>query len=156
MESKEIANFSELYTELVSLFFCKLAAHGQEDTSPLATVLEEMGRAVAEQDLDGMLKARRRFLMAGLARLDNFYLGSVLKGLVPAGLRLAYLASLHPGYDQRDTLRYHQALLEALRGRDADRVCELVQAFHRREQKLALGCSGSGSGQAVGAASASV
>ena len=120
--------------------------------------------------------------MAGLARLDNFYLGSVLKGLVPAGLRLAYLASLHPGYDQRDTLRYHQALLEALRGRDADRVCELVQAFHRREQKLALGCSAPGCasltgrccgpgwwrgywrghrdrvrvGQAVGAASASV
>lgn len=144
MESKEIANFSELYTELVSLFFCKLTEQSYGNTDVLADALEEMARAVAEADLEAVLTARRDFLLGGLTMLDDFYLGSVLKGLVPAALRVAYLAAVHPAHDQRDTLRYHQALLDAVAGRESERVAELVRAYHRREQKLALGCSANG------------
>ncbi len=37
----------------------------------------------------------------------------------------------------RDTVRCHQALLEALIGGDESRVSELVRAYGRREGKLA-------------------
>ena len=50
----------------------------------------------------------------------------------------------HPSYEARDTLRYHQALLDAIAERATDRVEELVRAYHRREKVLATGCSGNG------------
>ena len=79
-------------------------------------------------------------MLAGIPLAEDFYLGSVLKGLIPAGLRIAHLVAAHPSYDARDTLRYHQALLEAISAHQRDRVCELVHAFNGREKKLALGC----------------
>ncbi|MGD8416039.1 MAG: GntR family transcriptional regulator [Pseudomonadales bacterium] len=141
MESNEIANFCELFTALQTLCFSKLAELKDADLSALATALEEMRNAVSANDAAGVLAARRRFLLASLPPLDDFYLSSVLKGLIPAGLRMEHLVARHPTYDARDTLRYHQALFEAIVNREVPRVCELVRAFHRREKKLAAGCT---------------
>jgi DNA-binding GntR family transcriptional regulator len=145
MESNEIANFCEVFSELQSLCFSKLAGKDNANLSELDRAVEEMSAAVAANDSERVLKSRERFLLASLAVLENFYLSSVLKGLIPAGLRTDYLVSSHPSYDQRDTLRYHQALLEAIRASSVERVCELVRAYHRREKKLAAGCSDNGS-----------
>jgi DNA-binding GntR family transcriptional regulator len=144
MESNEIANFCELYTELQRLSFSKLAAINDPDLSELELACEEMAVGVNSDEIATVLRARQHFLLASLPLLDNFYLGSVLKGLVDAGLRLAHLVTLAPNYDARDTLRYHQALLEAISDQQVERVQELVQAYHRREKKLALGCADNG------------
>jgi DNA-binding GntR family transcriptional regulator len=144
MEASEIGGFCELYTELERLCFSKLAASSGCDFSPLQTALDEMAPGVNDKDVAGVLKARKHFVSAALPLLENFYLSSVLKGLIPAGLRLAHRVTLSAGYDSRDTLRYHQALFDAIANHQVERVQELVQAFHRREMKLALGCANNG------------
>jgi DNA-binding GntR family transcriptional regulator len=146
MESNEIADFCELYADLQCLCFSKLAGMSGGDFSPLEAALEEMAAGVNEKQVSSVLHARKMFMLAGLPLLENFYLSSVLKGLIPAGLRLAHLVTLARGYESRDTLRYHQALLEAIADQQIERVQELVQAFHRREMTLALGCSNNGTG----------
>jgi DNA-binding GntR family transcriptional regulator len=100
-----------------------------------------MGSAVREEDTAGLLKARKEFLLSSLPPLDNFYLSAILKRLIPAGLRIEHLVSRHPDFDPRDTLRYHQALLDAIQGGELERVEELVRAYHGRERKLAAGCT---------------
>ncbi|MCZ6459902.1 MAG: GntR family transcriptional regulator [Gammaproteobacteria bacterium] len=141
LEVNEIANFCELFAEVQIMFFVKLAAIRELDTSGFCAPLEDMAQAVVARDLVAMLEARQAFFNVGLPLLNDFYLGSVVSGLIPAGLRLAHLAARHADYESRDTLRYHQALLEALENDEERRVEELVHAYNGREQKLALGCS---------------
>ncbi len=144
MDNSEIAGFCELYTELERLCFSQLAGLSGRDFNPLEAALDEMATGVNDEDLACVLKARKHFVSAALPLLENFYLSSVLKGLIPAGLRLAHRVTLAAGYDSRDTLRYHTALFDAIANHQIERVQELVQAFHRREMKLALGCSNNG------------
>ncbi len=139
MESNEIADFCDVFSEMQILCFSRLAALREPDLAALDAALEDMSGAVSAGDVAGVLAARKRFLLGSLPPLNNFYLGSVLKGLVPAGLRMEHLASQHPTYDARDTLRYHQALYEAVRAHQVERVQELVRAYHSREKKLAGG-----------------
>lgn len=140
MESNEIADFCEVFAQMQSLCFGKLAQLDRADLSPLTAAIERMAEAVREEDRDAVLTARREFLLASLPPLNNFYLSSVLKGLIPAGLRMEHLVSRHPSYDARDTLRYHQALMDAVEAGQLARVEELVRAYHARERKLAAGC----------------
>lgn len=150
LESNEIADLCELFSELQSLCFCKLASYPHPDLSPLGEAIEEMSAAVAGGDIAGVLTARKHFLRGSLIPLNNTYLSAVLDGLIPAGLRIERLVCEHPTYDARDTLRYHQALLEAIVGHQVERVRELVRAYHGREKKLAVGCrNGSAEGRRV-------
>ncbi|MGE0624667.1 MAG: GntR family transcriptional regulator [Pseudomonadales bacterium] len=144
LDGNEIADLCELFSELQSLCFAKLAALPHPDLAPLSQAIAGMSDAVTAADAAGVLAARKRFLLASLAPLNNSYLSAVLRGLIPAGLRLERLVSEHPAYDARDTLRYHQALYEAIAGRQVERVRELVRAYHARETKLAVGCRNGG------------
>lgn len=148
MESDEIANFCEVFAELQTLCFAKLAERVNPDLEALEESLAAMSLAVSAGDGDAVLGARRGFLEGSLPPLDNFYLSSVLSRLIPAGLRMEHLVSQHPTYDARDTLRYHQALYEAITRHEVARVRELVRAFHGRERKLASGCADNGAKQA--------
>lgn len=140
MEGQEIVNFCELFTELQSLFFRKLATLPEQHLERLKPALDQMGAALTRSDVSQLLTARAHFLAASLTLLDNFYLNTVLEGLVPAGMRVAHLVAAHQSFEPRDTLRYHQALVGALAERAGDRACELVRGFHGREKRLALGC----------------
>ncbi len=141
MESREIANFCEVFAQMQALCFGKLAGLDNPDLTNLEGALTLMEEAVRDEDAGSILAARKHFLLGALEPLDNFYLRAVLRGLVPAGLRMERLASRHASYDPRDTLRYHQALFQAIRSHDLDRVEELVRAYHTREWKLASGCT---------------
>lgn len=138
LEAEELTNCSELVTELQSSFYGKLAQRRNIDLDPFEATIRDMARAVQAESLDGVLEARRGFAHAGFVQLNNFYLVSVLKGLIPAGLRLTYLAAAHPDYDLRDNLRYHRSLLKAVAEGNAEQVSQLVHAFNGRERKLAL------------------
>jgi DNA-binding GntR family transcriptional regulator len=138
LQADEIANFCELYTDLQTLFFSKLAAERKANFAELRQALAGIGRAVEHNNLESLLAACQTFTDAGFPLVNNFYLASVLRGLIPAGLRLAHIAACHPDYDMRDTLRYHRALLEAIEGHDEVRVRELVPAYSRRQGKLAM------------------
>lgn len=138
LEAEELANCSELVTELQSSFYGKLALRRSLELAPFESSIREMAGAVTAGDLDGALDARRAFAHAGFRQVNNFYLVSVLKGLIPAGLRLTYLAAAHPDYDLRDNLRYHQSLLKSVADGNAEQVNQLVHAFNGRERKLAL------------------
>lgn len=140
LEAQEVANFCELFTDLQVSFFTKLSGVRKLNDAGFLEVIEQMNEALGQNDTPALLASRGSFLQAGFAQLENFYLCSVLSGLIPAGQRLAHRVSAHPAYDPRDTLRYHQALLEAMLSADPVRVEELVRAFNGREQKLALGC----------------
>jgi DNA-binding GntR family transcriptional regulator len=144
LASNEIADLCEVFSELQSLCFTRLARAETAELSVLEEAVERMAAGVSLSDPEAVLKAREQFLVGSLAILDNFYLSAVLKGLIPAGLRTDHLALAHPSYDARDTLRYHQALLEAISERAEDRIEELVRAYHRRENLLASGCSENG------------
>jgi DNA-binding GntR family transcriptional regulator len=138
LETEELANCSELVTELQASFYRKLAGRRGLRLDPFELSIRDLGQAVQSGDLDAALDARRTFAAAGFAQLRNFYLVSVLKGLIPAGLRLTYLAAAHPDYDLRDNLRFHQSLLKALADGSPDQAEHLVHAFNGRERKLAL------------------
>lgn len=140
LEAEELANCSELVTELQASFYSKLTGRRGLHLEPFEGCITDMAGAVQAGDLDGALDARRAFAGAGFAQLQNFYLVSVLKGLIPAGLRLTYLAAAHPDYDLRDNVRFHQSLLKAMGEGNAEQVAHLVHAFNGRERKLAL-CS---------------
>ena len=140
MESNEIADFCEVFTQMQSLCFGKLAALPSPDLTTLKQALADMAEAVHEQDADAVLAARKAFLIGSLPPLDNFYLSAVLRGLIPAGLRMEHLVYQHPSFEPRDVLRYHQALLDAIETGELSRVEELIRAYHARERKLALGC----------------
>jgi DNA-binding GntR family transcriptional regulator len=143
LEAAEICNFSELYADLLNLFFSKIAA--QSSAVPtrsgaftrLAAAVAEITEAIAMSDVERVLGGQRDFVAAGLDALDNYYLVAVLRGLIPAASRLAHLAACHADFDARDTLRYHQALFAAIDQGDAPRVSELVSAHGRREARLA-------------------
>jgi DNA-binding GntR family transcriptional regulator len=140
LEADALSDCAELVTELQTAFYGKLAQRRSLDVQPFNAALRQLGEAVQADNLDGFLDARRNFASAGFGQLNNFYLVSVLKGLIPAGLRLTHLAAAHPDYELRDGLRYHQALLRAMGEHNVDQVRQLVQAFNGRERKLAL-CS---------------
>lgn len=140
MERNEIADFCEVFTQMQSLCFGKLAALDGGDLSGLRRALAEMAEAVQAENPDAVLSARKHFLLGSLPPLDNFYLSAVLRGLIPAGLRMEHLVYQHPAFDVRDVLRYHQALVDAIEAGELSRVEELVRAYHGRERKLALGC----------------
>ncbi len=137
LEAGEIANFCELYTDLQTSFFSKLALEQNAHHTELRQALAAIGGAVEEKNLEALLHACQAFMDSGFPLVNNFYLASVLRGLIPAGLRLAHMAACHPDYDMRDTLRYHQALLDAIECHDEARVRELVHAYSRRQGKLA-------------------
>ncbi|RMF09598.1 MAG: GntR family transcriptional regulator [Alphaproteobacteria bacterium] len=141
MESKEIVDFYEVYSGLQMLCYARLAEQENPDLDAARAALGAMRAAVAAEDDDGVLKARGDYLLGSLAAVRSHYLCSVLRNLVPAGLRVARMADAHPAYDARDTVRYHQALLDAVLGHEEERVRELVRAFHGREVRLVLGCS---------------
>jgi DNA-binding GntR family transcriptional regulator len=138
LEADEIANFCELYTDLQTSFFSKLALEQSVNTEELRAALAAVARAVERTDLEALLAACQAFTDSGFPLVNNFYLASVLRGLIPAGLRLAHMAACHADYDMRDTLRYHRALLDAIERHDAERVRELVPAYSRRQGKLAI------------------
>jgi DNA-binding GntR family transcriptional regulator len=138
LEADEIANFCELYTDLQTSYFSKLAREQSANLSELHQALAEIDRAVEANNLSTLLAACQAFSDSGLGLLNNFYLTSVLRGLIPAGLRLAHMAACHRDYDIRDTLRYHHALLDAIERHDEARVRELVPAYSRRQCKLAV------------------
>lgn len=138
LTADDMVNCSELICELQVALFTKLAAKRGRVVSGLESVIQEMAAAVQAQDLEGVLRARQAFIEGAAGQLNNFYLGSVLSGLGPAGLRVTFLAARQPDYDLRDNLRYHQALLKSLGEGDTDQLRQLVQAFNGRELKLAL------------------
>ncbi len=140
LEAEELANCSELVTELQTSFYSKLAVRRNLELEPFELALREMAGAVHAQDLDATLHARKAFADAGFRQLNNYYLVSVLRGLIPAALRLTHLAAAHADYDLRDNLRYHQSLLNAVGESNLEQIQQLVHAFNGRERKLALGC----------------
>lgn len=143
LEAGAIVDFGELYADLVVSCFRRLTALDRRQLARcggldgLRAGLGQIADAVASEDHAGLIDGRRNFLEAGLQALDHHYLAAVLRGLIPVGLRLTHLAAAHPNFDPRDTLRAHQALLEAVENQDPARVGELVCAFSRREGKLA-------------------
>lgn len=138
LEADELSNCSELVTGLQVSFYGKLALGRPLDAGPFEASLRDMAAAVQAASLDGVLESRHGFARAGFAQLNNFYLVSVLEGLIPAALRLTHLAAAHRDYDLRDNLRCHRSLLKAMVERNAEQVSQLVHAFNGRERKLAL------------------
>jgi DNA-binding GntR family transcriptional regulator len=138
LEAEDLCNCSELVTELQTSFYRKLSGSPQLQVAPFEACIRDLAAAVQAGDLPAALDARRSFAQAGFAQVNDFYLVSVLRGLLPAGLRLTHLAAAHPDYDLRDSLRYQQSLLKAMEEGNSDLIRQLVHAFNGRERKLAL------------------
>ncbi|MCZ6642064.1 MAG: GntR family transcriptional regulator [Gammaproteobacteria bacterium] len=139
LDVDQVDDFSELFSELLCQLFVKVAASRSRRLDEFKCSMDSMELAVVQDDFDSLVMARCSFIRAGFPILNTFYLSAVLSGLIPTDMRLAHVVSRHPDYDMRDTLRYHQALLEAVRGNDVGRIVELVHAHSGREKKLVQG-----------------
>ncbi len=139
-DKEKIIEFSEVYGPLQLRLFKSLAARSNADFVPLEGALMKMESALAGPALDAQLSALGDFLDACLANVPDYFLGVVMRSLVPVRLRLGYLAAQHPDYDGRDLLRYHRALFDAMVARDGSRVEELAAAYTARELQLAAVC----------------
>ncbi|NIP15164.1 MAG: GntR family transcriptional regulator [Pseudomonadales bacterium] len=137
LKGDELMSFSELFTDLAAAFFCKLAREPDVDLGVASQAVDAMATALHRSDLEGSIAARQAFVDGCFAELNDVYLVSVLRALLPSALRLAHQAAGNAAYEMRDTVRFHHALLEALSRRDEHRVGELVRAFGRREGQLA-------------------
>ena len=89
----------------------------------LGRILEEPGNAVDHVESDIALHA-------AIAELgQNTVLKEVLEGLERRIIRIRRFAQLQPGYHLLESQREHQAILRAMRSRDAERAAELM-ALH--------------------------
>lgn len=136
----EIFEFSEIYTDLQKRLFrslCRLPANVAE---ALSEVIEAKRQAVADGDRTAATFTTERFIEILSAFGRNHYLVTLVRTLAPVRLRLAFRASRNPNFDPQDDLRFHQALQQALRERDSERLDELIDAQARRERQLVTRC----------------
>lgn len=139
-DQEKIVEFSEVYGPLQLRLFKTLAARSNADFAPLEGALVQMEVALSDTALEAQLSALGDFLTACLANIPDYFLGVVMRSLVPVRLRLGYLAAQHRDYDGRDLLRYHRALFDAMVARDGERIEELSAAYAARELQLATVC----------------
>jgi DNA-binding GntR family transcriptional regulator len=139
-DKEKITEFSEVYGLLQLRLFKSLAARPHTDFTPLEGALVQMEVALSDTSLEAQLSALGDFLAACLANTPDYFLGVVMRSLVPVRLRLGYLAAQHRDYDGRDLLRYHRALFDAMVARDGGRIEELSAAYAARELQLAAVC----------------
>jgi DNA-binding GntR family transcriptional regulator len=144
LEPEQIGRFATLFGELQVLCLVQLTHRPQLDTTAFKAAFDAMVEAQKENNSLGLIDARQRFLVALIDAVDDYFLRSVVKDLVSVAQRMAYLVMQHPDFDMRDTVRYHHALLDALRERNGDRLRELVSAYERRQCRLAAGCENAG------------
>ena len=71
LEAEELANCSELVTELQASFYGKLALRRRARARPLRSQHPGDAGAVLARDLDGTLEARRAYAQAGFAQLKT-------------------------------------------------------------------------------------
>lgn len=139
-DKEKIIEFSEVYGPLQLRLFKSVAAHANADFAPLEAALVELEAALSSPALETQLTALGDFLDACLANVPDYFLGVLMRSLVPVRLRLGYLAAQHRDYDGRDLLRYHRALFDAMVARDGVRIEELASAYAARELQLAAVC----------------
>lgn len=138
----QIENLSRLTADLLVRLFQKtsrnLRRNPQEHLlAPLQAAVKSMEDSVERHDLDQLLKARLDLVEAAFPVAHDHYLESVVRGLIPAALRLTHLVSQKESFDMRDTTRSARALLDAILSGDEVRIQELIEASSRRERILA-------------------
>jgi len=140
IDKDKIIEFSEVYDPLQLRLFKLLASREKVDFGPHEQALQAMEKALDEANCTGLLEGLEQFVHACIGNVSDYFLSVVVGSLLPVRLRLAYLAAQHSDHDSRDVLRYHRALLDAMKARDQQRIEELVNAFGARELQLALVC----------------
>ncbi len=147
LEASAVRECAELLGELLTLLYTKVARRNvvEPQCQALERELRLMESATRAGDVEGVLNARRRFVALASTAVDSPHLVAIVGGLMPAGLRIAHLAAGHPEHDLRDSTRLHQALIEAIKVRDTNRLRELLTAFLARESRLARAVLGDAS-----------
>ncbi len=138
----QIENLSRLSADLLVKLFLKVSRNlhknpQEELLAPLQAAVKDMEDGAERRDLDKLLRARVDLVEAAFPIILDHYLESVIRGLIPAALRLTHLVSQQDSYDMRDTSRSARALLDAVLCGDEARIGELVEANSRRECVLA-------------------
>ena len=143
LQPDQIASFSALFSRLLGMCLSRAIEQPARQHPVLleaVTMMEKAVKAGDESMIDRLIEARGLFLEGLLALVDDYFLKSVVAGLIPASQRLSFMVTRHPDFDPRDAVRFHQALYAAVGCRDEARIGELVSAYARRESKMGLSC----------------
>ncbi len=141
LQPDQIASFSALFSRLLGMCLSSIIEKPAKHHTELleaVTMMENAVKAADESTIERLIEARGYFLEGLLALVDDYFLRSVVHGLVPASQRLSFIVTRHPDFDPRDCVRYHQALYAAISNRDEPRINELVSAYARRESRMGL------------------
>ena len=141
LQADQIASFSILFSTLLGMCLSSAIAQPARQHADLVEALTRMESAVKANDgstVERLIEARGQFLSALLALVDDYFLKSVVTGLVSVSQRLSFIVTRHPDFDPRDAVRFHQALYAAFSDRDEERINELVTAYARRESRMGL------------------
>lgn len=140
VSSLDLADLREVYRirELLETEAVRVAVPGlsDADVQRLADAADEVDRADAQGELSAMAAANRRFHFVLLEAADMPRLVRLVRILWDA--TDSYRSLYYTDEGHRAVVReQHQAVVDAVRGRDADRVVELLRT-HREDAVVAL------------------
>ena len=118
-------------------FHSLLSAGADESLTAAGNLLPAMDRAAKTGGVNEIIQARGAFYSELLSPATR-YMNGVFECLLPTSQRLMCVLIERSDVDLHDIARYYRALHTALQEGDAERLDELLNAFHKR---LHLLCS---------------
>ena len=140
LECTEVDELSDLSAEIMVVFLRRLGSHITSrravDVSSIEGSLTRAREAVIEDDHEAFTEAKLDFVRFGLNIMGASYLRSLIEDLMPSWYRLSMLASRHGRADLSDEIRLTNAVWEAVRANNDERLAELIRAHCRRQAKM--------------------
>ena len=138
ISAQEALDLVDMLASVEHRWFHSLICTGADDNLAAAgNFLMSMDRAAKSGSVTEIIQARGAFY-AELLRPATRYMNGVFECLLPTSQRLVCVLVGRADVDLHDIARYYRALHTALQQRDAQRLDELLNGFHKR---LHLLCS---------------
>lgn len=140
LECAEVDELCDLSAEITVVFLRRLGSYVSSrravDTSGIEASLQRAREAVSEDDHEAFTVAKLDFVRIGLGLMGASYLRSLIEDLIPSWYRLWMLAARHGRADLHDEIRLTNAVWEAVKESNDERIGELTRAHCRRQAKM--------------------
>ena len=141
LECSEVDELCDLSAEILVVFLRRLgnfiSGRRTVDLSGIEASLKRAREAVPEEDHESFTEAKLDFVRFGLSIMGASYLRSLIEDLMPSWYRLWMLAARHGRADLQDEIRLTNAVWDAVKEGNDERIGELTRAHCRRQAKMA-------------------
>lgn len=120
----------------------KLARAWQsDDMTRLEALHTQMQDCYEQNDLLRFLDLGIEYTQASLAYADNYFIIAAIQDLWPSAKRCAFVAFKQGGHDTlRDNLTYMRQSIDAIRERDEELLCDIVQQYADQQCGKVIAC----------------